>query len=55
MSVFTDKELDYLAGQRLGRIATVGVRRLYRVWSELPAGGTLRLTWPLHESWLQLI
>src|SRR5215468_9841332 len=25
MSVFTDKELDYLAGQRLGRIATVGL------------------------------
>jgi pyridoxamine 5'-phosphate oxidase family protein len=24
MSVFTDKELDYLASQRLGRIATVG-------------------------------
>lgn len=24
MSVFTDKELDYLAQQRLGRIATVG-------------------------------
>lgn len=24
MSVFTDKELQYLAGQRLGRIATVG-------------------------------
>ena len=24
MSVFTDKELAYLAGQRLGRIATVG-------------------------------
>jgi pyridoxamine 5'-phosphate oxidase family protein len=24
MSVFTDKELGYLAGQRLGRIATVG-------------------------------
>jgi pyridoxamine 5'-phosphate oxidase family protein len=24
MSVFTDKELEYLAGQRLGRIATVG-------------------------------
>ena len=24
MSVFTDKELDYLAGQRLCRIATVG-------------------------------
>jgi pyridoxamine 5'-phosphate oxidase family protein len=24
MSVFTDKELEYMAGQRLGRIATVG-------------------------------
>jgi pyridoxamine 5'-phosphate oxidase family protein len=24
MSVFTDAEIDYLAGQRLGRIATVG-------------------------------
>jgi len=24
MSVFTDKELEYLGGQRLGRIATVG-------------------------------
>ena len=24
MSVFTDKELEYLAGQQLGRIATVG-------------------------------
>ena len=24
MSAFTDKELEYLAGQRLGRIATVG-------------------------------
>ena len=24
MGVFTDKELEYLAGQRLGRIATVG-------------------------------
>jgi pyridoxamine 5'-phosphate oxidase family protein len=24
MSVFTDSELDYLSGQRLGRIATVG-------------------------------
>ncbi len=27
MSVFTDKELGYLAGQRLGRIATVGPDR----------------------------
>ena len=24
MSVFTDREIEYLAGQRLGRIATVG-------------------------------
>ena len=24
MSVFTAKELEYLAGQRLGRLATVG-------------------------------
>lgn len=24
MSVFTEKELEYFAGQRLGRIATVG-------------------------------
>ena len=24
MSVFTDKELEYLDGQRLGRMATVG-------------------------------
>jgi pyridoxamine 5'-phosphate oxidase family protein len=24
MSVFTDKEIEYIAGQRLGRIATVG-------------------------------
>jgi hypothetical protein len=37
------------------RVAAAGVRRLYRAWSELPAGGTLRLTWPLHESWLRLI
>jgi hypothetical protein len=37
------------------RVAAVGVRRLYRAWAALPAGGTLRLTWPLHESWLRLI
>src|SRR6478672_11537312 len=24
MSVFTEKEIDYLAGQKLGRVATVG-------------------------------
>ena len=27
MSAFTDHELEYLAGQRLGRIATVGPER----------------------------
>ena len=37
------------------RVAAAGVQRLFRVWSALPAGGTLRLTWPLHESWLRLI
>ena len=35
------------------RLAAAGVRRLYREWSALPAGGTLRLTWPLHDSWLR--
>jgi hypothetical protein len=29
------------------RAARIGVRRLYRAWRGLPAGGTLRLTWPL--------
>ncbi len=29
------------------RAARIGVRRLYRSWRPLPAGGTLRLTWPL--------
>jgi hypothetical protein len=37
------------------RIAAAGVRRLYREWSALPEGGTLRLTWPLHVSWLRLM
>jgi hypothetical protein len=37
------------------RVAAAGVRRLYREWSALPPGGTLRLTWPLHESWLRLM
>jgi hypothetical protein len=37
------------------RIAAAGVRRLYREWSALPPGGTLRLTWPLHASWLRLL
>jgi hypothetical protein len=29
------------------RAARIGVRCLYRAWRCLPAGGTLRLTWPL--------
>ena len=37
------------------RVAAAAVRRLYREWSALPPGGTLRLTWPLHESWLRLM
>jgi hypothetical protein len=35
------------------RLATAGVRRLYRDWSALPAGRTLRLTWPLRAGWLR--
>ena len=37
------------------RVAAAGVRRLYREWAALPAGGSLRLTWPLHDSWLRLM
>ena len=37
------------------RVAAAGVRRLYRDWSALPSHGTLRLTWPLHASWLRLM
>jgi hypothetical protein len=36
------------------RVAAAGVRRLYREWRALPPGGALRLTWPLHDSWLRL-
>jgi hypothetical protein len=36
------------------RVAAAGVRRLYRDWSALPPGGTLRVTWPLHPNWLSL-
>lgn len=35
------------------RIAAGGVKRLYRDWSMLAAGGMLRLSWPLHDSWLR--
>ena len=37
------------------RVASAGVRRLYRDWAALPAGGILRATWPLHDSWLRLV
>jgi hypothetical protein len=37
------------------RVALTGVRRLYRDWAALPVGGTLRATWPLHDSWLRLL
>jgi hypothetical protein len=37
------------------RVACAGVRRLYREWATLPVGGTLRATWPLHDSWLRLL
>jgi hypothetical protein len=37
------------------RVAAAGARRLYRDWSALPVGGTLRATWPLHDSWLRLL
>jgi hypothetical protein len=37
------------------RATAAGVRRLYRDWSALPAGGTLRLTWPLPAGWLRSV
>ncbi|HLH84657.1 MAG TPA: hypothetical protein VKV38_15465 [Trebonia sp.] len=48
------------AGELAGRLdddsiraAAAGVRRLYREWAALPGGGALRVTWPLHDSWLR--
>jgi hypothetical protein len=43
-----------LTDEQLG-VASAGVRRLYRDWAALPAGGTLRATWPLHDGWLRLL
>lgn len=37
------------------RVAGTGVRRIYRDWAALPVGGTLRVTWPLHDTWLRLL
>ena len=51
-------EAAELAGELTGediRVASAGVRRLYRDWAALPVGGTLRATWPLHDSWLRLL
>jgi pyridoxamine 5'-phosphate oxidase family protein len=45
MSVFSDQELDYLAGRRLGRLATIGADGLPHVvplgWSYNPALDTI--------------
>lgn len=45
MSVFSDKELDYLAGKRLGRLATIDANGLPHVvplgWSYNPALDTI--------------
>jgi hypothetical protein len=49
------KELADLLDDDSIRVAAAGVRRLYREWAGLPAGGTLRVTWPLHDSWLRLM
>ncbi len=35
--------------------AAAGCAVYYRDWAELPVGGTLRATWPLHDSWLRLL
>jgi hypothetical protein len=35
------------------QVAAAGVRRVYREWSVLAPGGTLRLTWPLRPEWLR--
>jgi hypothetical protein len=45
---------DRLTDEQI-RVAAAGVRRLCREWAALPAGGTLRATWPLHDSWLRLL
>jgi hypothetical protein len=45
---------DRLTDEQI-RVAAAGVRRLCREWAALPVGGTLRATWPLHDSWLRLL
>jgi hypothetical protein len=45
---------DRLTDEQI-RMSAAGVHRLYRDWAALPVGGTLRVTWPLHDSWLRLL
>ena len=45
---------DRLTDEQI-RTSAAGMRRLYRDWAALPVGGTLRVTWPLHDSWLRLL
>jgi hypothetical protein len=54
----TGPQAAELAGQLSDeqiRVASQGARRLYREWATLPVDGTLRATWPLHDSWLRLL
>jgi hypothetical protein len=37
------------------QMSAAGVSRLCRDWAALPVGGTVRATWPLHDSWLRLL
>jgi hypothetical protein len=50
----TGRLAERLTDEQL-RVAVAGVCRLYRDWAALPVGGTLRATWPLHDSWLRLL
>jgi hypothetical protein len=45
---------DRLTDEQI-EVAAAGVRRLYRDWAALPVGGTMRATWPVHDSWLRLL
>ena len=49
------KKPDEFATDEDIRLAAAGVKCLYREWAALPSGGTLRATWPLHDSWLRLL
>ncbi len=51
---YTAQLADRLTDEQI-RVASAGMRRLCREWAALPVGGTLRATWPLHDSWLRLL